>query len=77
MSICICLIEVSVIIRGCRGFIVRVHAKAAPLAKTAPWSAPAKTLWTAPQSTERASAKRVGTLTRGRMQTGAKLVKQL
>lgn len=45
---------------GSREFTVRVHVKVAPTARTAPWSAPVKTLLTARQLTGPASAKKAG-----------------
>lgn len=45
---------------GIRGFIVRVYVKAAPMARTAPWSAPVKILSTARLLMGLASAKRAG-----------------
>lgn len=45
---------------GIRGFTVRVHVRVASMARTAPWSAPVKTLLTARQLTGLASAKRAG-----------------
>lgn len=47
------------IIYYCRGFTVRVNVKVAPMARTALWSAPVKTLSTAHQLTGLASARRV------------------
>lgn len=43
----------------CRGLTVNIFVKVAPTARTAPWSAPVKTLSTARQLTGLASAKKV------------------
>lgn len=45
---------------GLRVFTVRIHAKVAPTARTAPLNAPARTLSTAHRSMGHASAKRAG-----------------
>lgn len=54
------IIEVNVMY-FCRGFTVKVHVKVAPMERTAPWSAPVKTLSTARLLTGNASVKRVKT----------------
>lgn len=43
----------------CRGFTVKIPVKVAPMARTAPLSAPVKTMWTAHRSMELVSAKKV------------------
>lgn len=48
------------VLPGLRAFTVRICVKVAPMARTAPWSAPVKTLSTARQLTGLASAKRAG-----------------
>lgn len=45
---------------GLRGFTVRIHVKVAPMERTALWSAPVKTLLTAPLWMGPVSVKRAG-----------------
>lgn len=46
--------------RASRGFTVKIPVKVAPMARTAPWSAPVKTMWTAHRLMELVSAKKAG-----------------